>query len=75
MNTIQLLKGGHNEFCRQMDGTRKYHPQVTQTEKDMYGMYSLINGYQLKSTEHLGYNPQTVTSVTFRKSQEEMLRS
>jgi hypothetical protein len=31
---------GHSEFYRQMDGTRKYHPKVTQTLKDMHGMYT-----------------------------------
>jgi hypothetical protein len=34
------------EFCRQMDGTRKYHPsEVTLTQKDMHGIYSLVSGY------------------------------
>jgi hypothetical protein len=27
-NTTQLLKKqGHHDLCRQMDGTRKYHPE------------------------------------------------
>ena len=28
----------------------------TQTQKDIHGMYSLISGYQQKSTEYLGCN-------------------
>jgi hypothetical protein len=26
-----------------MDGTRKYHPELTQTQKEVLGMYSLIS--------------------------------
>jgi hypothetical protein len=38
-------KQRHHKFCRQMDGTRKYHPEWgTQTQKDTHGMYSLISG-------------------------------
>ena len=32
--------------------------EVTQTQKDTDGMYSLISGYYPKSTECPGYNPQ-----------------
>jgi hypothetical protein len=33
--------------------------EVTETPKDMHGMYSLISGYlPKKSTEYPGYNPQ-----------------
>ena len=48
---------------------------VTQTQKDMHGMYSLVSGYQPKSTEYLRYNPQIVRSVTNRKVQMRMLQS
>jgi hypothetical protein len=35
-----------DDFCRQMDRTRKVIlSEVTQTQKDMHDMYSLINGY------------------------------
>jgi hypothetical protein len=30
-------------FCRQMDGTRKYYPKVTQTQEDIHGIYALIS--------------------------------
>jgi hypothetical protein len=29
----------YHEFCRQMNRTRKYRPEVTQTQKDMHSMY------------------------------------
>jgi hypothetical protein len=48
MNTENMvnLHNGKPEFCRQMEETRKYHPSgVTQTQKDMHDMYSLISGY------------------------------
>jgi hypothetical protein len=31
--------------------------QITQTQKDMYGMYSLISGYLKKKNKYPGYNP------------------
>jgi len=35
-----------HEIHRQMDGTRKYHPDwVTHSQKNIYGMHSLISGY------------------------------
>jgi hypothetical protein len=37
---------------------------VTQTQKDMHGVYSLIRGYWAKCTEYLGYNPYTLRSLT-----------
>jgi hypothetical protein len=36
-------EGGHPEFCRQMDGARKYFPE--------WGIYSLWNGYYLKTNK------------------------
>jgi hypothetical protein len=42
--------------------------EVTQTQKDIHGIYSLICGYWPKSTEYLGYNSQTVRRVTSRKA-------
>jgi hypothetical protein len=33
--------------------------EVAQYQKDMYGIYSLISGYQPKSTEYLGYIHRT----------------
>ena len=36
--------------------------EVTQTQKDMYGMYSLISGYYLNSIEYPLYTPQTLRS-------------
>jgi hypothetical protein len=33
--------------------------EVTQIPKDTHDMYSLINGYEPKSTKYPGYNPQT----------------
>jgi hypothetical protein len=42
----EVLVRKFTEFCREMDGTRKYHPEgVTSDPKDMNGMYSLISGY------------------------------
>lgn len=49
--------------------------EVIQTPEDMHGMFSLISGYWPKSTEHLGYNPQIVRSVTNRTVQERVLQS
>jgi hypothetical protein len=42
--------------------------EVTQTQKDMHECthLSLISGYWPKSPEHLGYNLQTVRSITSR---------
>ena len=49
--------------------------EVTQTKKDMHGIYSLISVYWLKSTEYPGCNPQTTRSLTRRKAQVRMLQS
>ena len=49
--------------------------EITQSPKDMHAVYSLISGYQSKSTEYLEYNSQTVKSVTSRKAQVRMLQS
>jgi hypothetical protein len=36
----------YNEFCRQMNRARKYHPKWGDTDsKDMHGMCSLLRGY------------------------------
>jgi hypothetical protein len=43
--------------------------EITQIQKDMHGMYSLISGYSSKSTEHQSYNPQNIRSLTRRKAQ------
>ena len=41
-----IKKQGLHEFCKQMNGSRKYHPEwVPQTQKDMHSIYSLISGY------------------------------
>jgi hypothetical protein len=40
--------------------------EVTQMQNYMHGMYSLINGYQSKNTEYLGYNQQDSTRLTSR---------
>ena len=48
--------------------------EVTQTQKDMHSMSSLINGYKPKSTEYLGYNLQKLGSLTI-KSQVRILQS
>jgi hypothetical protein len=41
-NIIQLSM--YYEISRQMDGTRKFHPdKVNHTQKDKCGMYSLIS--------------------------------
>jgi hypothetical protein len=42
-NTILLLKQEYPEFCRQVDGTRKYHPECINPEPK--GIYSLIIRY------------------------------
>jgi hypothetical protein len=34
--------------------------EVTQTQKDIHGMYSLISGYYPKSSEYPQYNSQTI---------------
>jgi hypothetical protein len=34
--------------------------EVTQTQKDTHGMYSLISGYYTKSSEYLRYNIETI---------------
>jgi hypothetical protein len=41
--------------------------EVTKTQKDIHCIHSLI-GYQPKSTEYLGYNPQNLRILTSRKS-------
>jgi hypothetical protein len=46
--------------------------EITQTQKDMHCMYSLISEYFPKSTEYIGYNLQNLTS---RKAQMRMLQS
>jgi hypothetical protein len=33
--------------------------EVTQSQKNTHGVYSLINGYQLRSSEYPRYNSQT----------------
>jgi hypothetical protein len=41
--------------------------EVTQTQKDMHGIYSLISGYwqkKKKSAEYLRYSPQNSTKST-----------
>ena len=40
-----VKKQWHLEFCVQMNEIRKHYPEVTQTQKDEYGMYSLISEY------------------------------
>jgi hypothetical protein len=42
--------------------------EVTQTQKDIRVMCSLTCLYQPKSTEDLGYNLQTIRSVTSRNA-------
>jgi hypothetical protein len=43
-NTIK--KQGLHEIHRQMDGTRKYHPECENPEqKKTHGIHSLISGY------------------------------
>jgi hypothetical protein len=54
--------------------------EVTQTQKDMHGMYSLKSGWILdqkkkNSTEYSGYNPQTSRGLTSRKAQVRMPQS
>jgi hypothetical protein len=41
----------------------------------MHGVHSLISGYQPKSTENLGYNPQAVRSIKSRKAPVRVLQS
>jgi hypothetical protein len=38
--------------------------EVTQTQKDMHGMYLQISEYYPKNTEYVGYNPPILVSLT-----------
>jgi hypothetical protein len=46
--------------------------EIIQTQKYTHGMYSLISGYQPKSSEYPYYNPQTIWSLR-RKTKVWML--
>ena len=46
--------------------------EVTQTQKDMHDMHSLISRYQPKSTEGFGYNLQNGIIVTQKCPNEEV---
>jgi hypothetical protein len=49
--------------------------EVTQTQKDMHDMYSLMSGYYPpppKNTVFLGYNPQNSRRLTKRRAQVRM---
>jgi hypothetical protein len=48
--------------------------EITQMPKDMHGMYSLISIYKPRSTEYLGFNLETIRSVTSRKVQVRRLQ-
>ena len=39
---------GHHEFCRQIDGTRKYHPDWGNSEPKGHASYILTNKYILE---------------------------
>ena len=56
-----------------MDGTWKY-PEVTQSQKNTHGMYSLISGYYPKSSEYPRFNSQTTWSSRRRKTKVWILR-
>ena len=43
--------------------------EVTQTQKDMHGMYLQISEYYPKNTEYVGYNPPILVSLTSWKAQ------
>jgi hypothetical protein len=46
--------------------------EVSQTQKDACGMYSLISGYESKeSTNYRGYNPQNARRFYKQKGQSE----
>jgi len=47
---------------------------VTQTQKDIRGMFSLISSYLPKSMEYLVHNPQDIRSVTSRKAHVRMFQ-
>jgi hypothetical protein len=49
--------------------------EVTQTQKDKHGMYSLIHEYYLKSSDYPQLNSQTIWSLTRRKAKVSMLQS
>jgi hypothetical protein len=36
---FSYLKQGHHEFCRQMDGTRKYHPECGNPDPKGHSWY------------------------------------
>jgi hypothetical protein len=42
-NTTQLKEQGHYELCRQMDGTRKYHPELGNSAPDGHAWNVLTN--------------------------------
>jgi hypothetical protein len=42
--------------------------KLTQTQKDMHGICSVISGYYPKGTGYLGYNPQNLRTLTSRKA-------
>jgi hypothetical protein len=46
--------------------------EETQTPKDIHSMYSLISGYLPKCSEYVRHGPQTLKSVTRRKTQVRM---
>ena len=45
--------------------------EVTQTQKDMHSMSSLVTGYTSKSTEYLGYYLQNFRSLTTKIPSED----
>ena len=47
-----------NFASKQMELENIILNEVTQTQKDMHDMYSLISGYQLQSTEYVKYSLQ-----------------
>ena len=53
MECYSVIKKLHYEICGQMDGSRKIIlSDVTQRQKDKYGMYLLIREYQPLITDY-----------------------
>lgn len=46
---LAVNKKGQHEICQQINGTRKKITlnEMTQSQKDKQGMYSLLSGYEL----------------------------